>query len=105
MKKTMWVTSGDLLPKLLNARTDEDKFRAVTFAYLESDMTDVGWIKVGECEISANFTTTDEVKERAIAVTEEAIQKLETDTRAKLHVLKAFRSELLCLEAPKASND
>ena len=66
-------------------------------------MGECGWIIVGEAEVTATYHHTDEVRRLALQECEKAIEKVSQEFSEKINALKAFRSELLCLSAPKTS--
>lgn len=102
LKRNLYISTASAMPAFMTAGVSE-KFEYCTLTVC--DMTDYGWVKVGEAEITCTFTETAEAKAAALKATNEAIVKLETEMLTKLAALKAFRSELLCLEAPSKESD
>ena len=102
MNKILWVVSAKDLPEFLQAKA-EAKFDYT--AQTDADMTEYGWIRVGVAEIFPEYQQTDEIRRLALQECEKAIEKVSKEFTEKINVLRTFRSELLCLEAPKAGQD
>lgn len=101
MKKILWVTSPSSLPGFLAAEGDlKYAYTTGTDADLVGSMEECGWVVVGEAEVTATYHHTDEIRRLALQECEKAIEKVSAEFSEKINALKAFRSDLLCLEAP-----
>lgn len=103
----LWVTSPERLLEFQLAETEVDRFRAMFLdPNLDNDMTDYGWIRVGEAEISIQLTASkEELTSTALQHIASAEAELLAMHQRKLAALKELRGKLTALPHKKESDN
>lgn len=96
---TLYFTQPADIDVFLRA-PEESKIQMVHVFADEQNMESI-WTKVGTATVEYTFLPTDGMQQSAVAGIDKQIEQVTKEMLAKLNELKARRSELLCLEAPK----
>ena len=93
--KTITGTIGAWLSShKLNA--DPNDFENLFFAV--SDMTNIGWIKVGNASVTVELMSDADQLTNQLAMLEEAERRVKADAQAKLNEIEGQRQRLLAIE-------
>ena len=73
-----------------------------SITYTDSDMTDCGWVLLGEAAVELTLSPMSELVASAEGALRMAIQKVQADTYVKVTALEGMIANLLCLEMSPA---
>lgn len=93
--KTITGTIGAWLSSH-NLNADPNDFENLFFAV--SDMTDIGWIKVGNASVTVELMSDADQLTNQLAMLEEAERRVKADAQAKLNEIEGQRQRLLAIE-------
>lgn len=79
-----------------NLNADPNDFENLFFAV--SDMTDIGWIKVGNASVTVELMSDADQLTNQLAMLEEAERRVKADAQAKLNEIEGQRQRLLAIE-------
>ena len=93
--KTITGTIGAWLSSH-NLNADPNDFENLFFAV--SDMTNIGWIKVGNASVTVELMSDADQLTNQLAMLEEAERRVKADAQAKLNEIEGQRQRLLAIE-------
>ncbi len=93
--KTITGTIGAWLSSH-NLNADQNDFENLFFAV--SDMTNIGWIKVGNASVTVELMSDADQLTNQLAMLEEAERRVKADAQAKLNEIEGRRQRLLAIE-------
>lgn len=93
--KTITGTIGAWLSSH-NLNADPNDFENLFFAV--SDMTDIGWIKVGNASVTVELMSDADQLTDQLAMLEEAERRVKADAQARLNEIEGQRQRLLAIE-------
>ncbi len=93
--KTITGTMGAWLSSH-NLNADPNDFENLFFAV--SDMTNIGWIKVGNASVTVELMSDADQLTNQLAMLEEAERRVKADAQAKLNEIEGQRQRLLAIE-------
>lgn len=79
-----------------NLNADPNDFENLFFAV--SDMTNIGWIKVGNASVTVELMSDADQLTNQLAMLEEAERRVKADAQAKLNEIEGQRQRLLAIE-------
>ena len=85
----VWLSSHNL-------NADPNDFENLFFAV--SDMTNIGWIKVGNASVTVELMSDADQLTNQLAMLEEAERRVKADAQAKLNEIEGQRQRLLAIE-------
>ena len=100
LEAIVYFTAPERIDEFLHLETEEEKLRACT-PYLGTYDMSSHWTPVGKATVDCTFLPTEQMQQSAIMGIDVQIEQVQKELMKKLNELKARRSELLCLEAPK----
>jgi hypothetical protein len=89
-KQKAWLTNPGQVDSLL-------KGEEVSFSLTDGDMTEHGWVLLGEATVMVRLEDEDKLVLDTVARLEEAARKLQADTHVKLMKLQEMKNNLLSL--------
>ena len=93
--KTITGTIGAWLSSH-NLNADPNDFENLFFSV--SDMTNIGWIKVGNASVTVELMSDADQLTNQLAMLEEAERRVKADAQAKLNEIEGQRQRLLAIE-------
>ena len=93
--KTITGTIGAWLSSH-NLNADPNDFENLFFAV--SDMTNIGWIKVGNASVTVELLSDTDLMTEQLAMLDEAERRVKAEAQAKLNEIEGQRQRLLAIE-------
>ena len=103
MLANLWLTSENAQGEFSRpGLTLEEKLTHCHVAFHDLDMTDLGWVRVGQVNVEPiGLLADDDLRKSLIASFNAQIKQARLDCEARINYLEDRKQQLLCLEAPK----
>lgn len=100
IKQNLWLTDPSRLAYFLSLEDMQAKFSCCASVAEGVEMTNCGWVKVGEADVEVTFASAAPLREEAAAAVDIALAALAKTFEEKRNILEELRQTFLCLEAP-----